>query len=85
MSWMCPLQGRQNCDWRANLSVERHGNKHVVEGINQVAIALLRAFDYGKELVELLITGRRSVTLLDCREPGLGVPNIPDCVSRRRS
>src|SRR5258705_6119556 len=52
----------------ANFSVESHRNEHIVEGINQVAIALLRAFDYRKKLIELLIAGRRSVALLDAAD-----------------
>src|SRR5215471_5637527 len=59
---------------RSNLAIECHGNEHVVERVDQIAVTLLRALDYGKELIELAIAWRIRGALLDTahQPPQLG-------------
>ena len=49
----------------ADFTVESEGEKHVVEGVDEVAVALLRALDDGEKLVELAIAGGLGVALLE--------------------
>src|SRR5437879_5411144 len=49
----------------ANLAVEGKSEQNVIEGVNQVAIALLRARDDFEELVELLVAWRLGIALFE--------------------
>ena len=49
----------------ADFTIEREGEKDVVEGVDEVAVALLRAFDDGEKFVELAIFGGLGVALLE--------------------
>ena len=52
----------------ADFAVEGDGNQDVVEGVDQVAIALLGALNDREKFVELLVAGRRTVTLLNAAD-----------------
>src|ERR1700675_2601831 len=47
----------------ANLAIEGKSEQNIIEGVNQVAIALLRAGDDFEKLVELLVAGRLGIAL----------------------
>src|ERR1043166_7801727 len=49
----------------AYFSVQCDRDQNVVEGVNEVAISLLRPLDYGKELVHLAIAGRSGDSLFN--------------------
>src|ERR1700721_4466792 len=49
----------------ANFALERESHKDVVEGIDEVAIALLGTGDDGEELIDLFFAGRNRIALLD--------------------
>ncbi len=51
---------------RENFTLERKREEQIIEGINQVAVALLRSRDEGEKLSELLVARRRrDLALLD--------------------
>ena len=52
----------------AHFAIEGEGEKHVVERVDQVPVALLGALDDGEELIHLLVAGRRGVALLDASD-----------------
>jgi len=49
----------------AKFAVKGDGDENIIEGIDEVAIALLRALDDAEQFVELIVAGRRGMTLLD--------------------
>ena len=49
----------------ADFAVEREGEKHVVERVDKVAVALLRALDDGEQLVKFAILGGLGIFLLE--------------------
>ena len=60
----------------ADFALEGEGEQHVVEGVDQVTIALLRAFDDGKELVQLAIARRLGVLLLEALDQAAALGHL---------
>ena len=54
--------------YSANFAVESHGEKDVVERIDQVAEALLGLRNHGEKLVKLLVAGERGVFLVEAAD-----------------
>jgi hypothetical protein len=54
--------------YRANFALQRERDENVVEGIDEISIALLGAGDDGKELIKLLLGRRRRISLLQARD-----------------
>src|SRR5580700_6072080 len=52
----------------ADFALEREGDEDVVEGIDEVAVALLGAGDNREELVELPVAGRSGIMLLQAAD-----------------
>ena len=52
----------------ADFAVEAHGEKDVVEGVDQVTKALLRLGNHGEKMVQLLIAGERGVFLIEAAD-----------------
>ncbi len=49
----------------ADFAIEREGQEHIVERVDEVAITLLRAFDDGEKLVEFTIVSGFRIALLE--------------------
>src|SRR6185369_5547423 len=61
----CAYQVGKTAVGGADFAVEGHGNQHVVKGIDQVPVTLLRLLDNREQLVQLLITWRVSDALFN--------------------
>src|SRR6267142_2890257 len=61
---------------RANLAVKAKSEQNVIEGVNQVAIALLGAGDDFEELVELLVARRFGIALLEAVHEAAELGNL---------
>jgi len=60
----------------ANLAVKRDRKEDVIEGIDQVAIALLGSRDDVEKLIELLLVGRNGVALFDATNQAAQLRNF---------